>query len=154
MMKLWLIPVVVLGSVLLATPAAAGNGDTGACWRLDEVDAGCVPAVTEQQCNDIYFWTEPAWNAGSDCTDLDVPFAWDGSCLGTIPVVGERCMLFWATTGGDFTSVEHCEEEEGTWFDNLTCDGVPVPAMPRPALALMAFVILGASLVALASRGA
>ena len=154
MMRLWLIPVVVLGFVFLATPATAGNGDTGACWNPVGLNPTCIPNVTEQQCMDVYWWTEPGWNAGSDCAGLDLPFEWDGSCLNDFPPVGERCGLFWSDPGAEFTSVEHCEEEEGTWFDNLSCEGAPVPAMPRPALALMAFVILGASLVALASKGA
>lgn len=129
---------------------------TGACWRLDELDAGCIPNVTDQQCTDIYSWTEPIWNAGSDCTGLDVPFTWDGSCLASVPPVGERCNLLWADPTNEFTSVEHCEEGHGcTWFpNNLTCEGAPVPAMPRPALALMVFVMMGTALVALTVRGA
>ncbi len=147
MMRLWLIPVVLLGSVLLAAPAAGGDGALGACWKLDELDSGCIPNVTEQQCADIYFWTEPGWNAGSDCSGLDVPFEWDGSCLAPIPIVGERCILLWAGSGSDFTSDEHCESEDGTWFaDNLACEGAPVPAMPQAALALMAFIMASVAL--------
>jgi hypothetical protein len=152
MREAWVVPVILLGCVLLAAPAA-GQDQIGACWRLDELDAGCVPDVTEQECIDIYFWTEPIWNGGADCTDLDVPFEWDGSCLGDVGDVGDRCVLLWADPQNPLTSIEHCAEDGGLWFDNLTCEGAPVPAMPNPGLALMVFALMGIALMALTARG-
>ena len=154
MRKAWVVPAVLLGCVLLAAPAI-GQAQTGACWRIDDLSAGCVPDVTEQECGeDIYWWTEAVWNAGSDCFGLDLPFQWDGSCLTDVPPVGERCILLWHDLGDEITAVAHCENEDGgVWFDNLSCEGAPVPAIPHPGMALMVFALVGSALLVLTARG-
>ena len=152
MKKLWVISVVLLATVLVVAPAMAQD-PTGACWRLEDDFAGCVEGLTRSECGQLYYWTEPVWNAGSDCNGIDLPFTWDGSCFAETLTIGERCLLFWTDPGVDFPSVEHCEEgENGIWFDNLTCTGVPVPTIPRPGVAVMAFVLLAVTLAGLAAR--
>ena len=151
MIKMWAIPVILLAAFVVATPAA-GQDPTGACWRLDDEYAGCVAGLTQSECVQLYYWTDPVWNGGSDCNGIDLPFVWDGSCFQDTLTIGERCVLRWSDSGAQYTSVEHCEEESGTWFDNLTCTGVPVPAMPRPGSAVMAFVLLAVTLAGLAAR--
>ena len=152
MKKLWVIPLVVLGILIVVTPAA-GQDPTGACWRLEDDDAACFNGLTAQECAETFSWTDPVWGGGLDCAGLDVPFQWDGSCQLNIAPIGDQCVLMWTLPGGPTTSPYHCEElDEGTWFDNLTCEGVPVPAMPKPGLAVMAFVLLAVTLAGLAAR--
>lgn len=147
--------VAVLGTLAISSPVL-GQPEEGACWRIEEMDAACIEAVTLQQCQDIYFWTDPGWQDGLACPDLEVPFEWDGSCLISFPDIGDRCALLWTAPGGEFDSEYHCEElDGGTWFANLICTDEGVPAMPEHVLALLAFALLVASLLALArmSRG-
>lgn len=152
-MKMYrVVPLVALCCLLL--PAVASSQDpTGACWGGGEVDAYCIDGITESECLTLDFVGRPQWAITRACEELEVPFLWDGSCLiDYAPVGDDTCFLIWTAPGGEATSQEHCTTDGGDWSDDLMC-GVPVPAMPKFTLALMAGILLGVALLILTVRG-
>ena len=152
MRSLRLIPLAIL--CCLVIPGAAMSQDpTGACYGLGEVDAICIDGLTESECSSMADFEPSGWEISRACEEVELPFQWDGSCLLDLLFYDDACVLVWTAPGGSYTSQYHCEElDNGVWSDTLSCE-VPVPTMPRSALAIMACLILGAALLVMAARG-
>lgn len=152
MRSLRLIPLAIL-CCLLIPGAALSQDPTGACFAFGEVEGLCMDGLTEAECNDMTDFEPTGWEITRACEELEVPFQWDGSCLLDLLFYDDVCLLVWTAEGGPYTSPYHCEElDNGVWSDTLSCE-VPVPTMPRSALAIMACLILGVALLVMAARG-
>lgn len=167
MRRLSLSILLALGAVLVPAVGFAGNGDTGACYVVGDLEsvfgdpgtsegkfnlAGCAEGLTEAECTSVDQLTE-FWESAT-CADVaeEYGFDWEGSCQADIPPLGDLCIVLWTELGGAATQAL-CENEiGGTWFNDLEC-GAPVPTMPGFGLAAMAMLMLGGALLLLTMRG-
>ena len=149
--------VVVLALAFIAwlpTMASAQVGEAiGACGI--EFNAGnqsaveCTDGVTQSECAD--FCSGCGWFEGQTCAEQK--FSWQGSCFFDDISPGGSCWL-WEVEEGSGTPEFHCEQTfGGVWSDDLVCGGVPVPALPKAAYAVLAFVLLAGTLTLLTLRG-
>jgi hypothetical protein len=108
-------------------PAGADPG--GGSTDLGDLDPGVV------HCGAATKVTQFACCQGVCCADLDLPFAWDGSCYVPESGLGDVCVLVWTDPQVDLTSQQRCEsapaEPAGgsgnTWYEDLVCGGAPAP---------------------------
>jgi hypothetical protein len=161
---------IIVGLCAAVFPALVSAGGTGACLSggtavepaasVPFMPGGevlsfalCVDDLTQSECSSI---GGQSWLAGTSCLAVEPPAgSWDGTCtiLDEPTLGGDVCFLLWVDPQENFTAQELCQEKgQGTWNDDPSSCGAPVPTTPRATLALMILVLLAGSLGILSLR--